>query len=126
MLGKALFDHALCTTMHNPYCDARGRITFGPGSGSAGGGGGLRDFLESDASGIIVVARLPADIQSHFEAKTTRVFLSSDSRDTHEHHGWTAEDLTRLQNVLDHGEVRKIGNGTSSSRIYKTSGGWRP
>ncbi|CBS91091.1 hypothetical protein [Azospirillum lipoferum] len=64
-------------------------------------------FLEWDASGIIVVARLPADIQKHLGAKTTRVFLSSETRDSHKKHGWTPEAFARLQEILDQGEVRE-------------------
>jgi hypothetical protein len=65
---------------------------------------GVKDFLEGDASGVIVVAKLPSDIQTHLKAKTTRVFLSGATRDTHEHHAWTAEILAHLQVVLDRGE----------------------
>lgn len=104
--GQSPFDTDGQVAKHNPYHDARGRFTFGPESGSGSGAGSLKDFLESEASGIVVVARLPADIQAHFAAKTTRVFLSSDTRDSHKKHGWTAEDLARLQTVLDRGEVR--------------------
>jgi len=104
--GQSPFDTDGQVAKHNPYHDARGRFTFGPESGSGSGGGSLKDFFESEASGIVVVARLPADIQAHFAAKTTRVFLSSDTRDSHKKHGWTAEDLARLQTVLDRGEVR--------------------
>lgn len=66
----------------------------------------MEEFLTSDASGLLVVARLPADIQSHLQARTSRVFLSAETRDTHCKHRWTAGDLARLQTVLDHGEVR--------------------
>ncbi|NUB14781.1 hypothetical protein GAY28_20315 [Azospirillum brasilense] len=104
--GQRPFDTGAKVAKHNPYRDARGRFTFGPESGSGNGGGSLKCFPESEASGIVVVARLPADIQAHFGAKTTRVFLSSDTRDTHKKHKWTAEDIARLQTVLDRGEVR--------------------
>ncbi|WP_172428782.1 phage portal protein family protein [Azospirillum brasilense] len=104
--GQSPFDTGGQVAKHNPYHDARGRFTFGPESGSGSGGGGLKDFLESQGSGIVVVARLPVDIQTHFGAKTTRVFLSSSTRDTHGHHNWTAEDFANLQEVLDRGEVR--------------------
>jgi len=66
----------------------------------------VQTFLESEASGLCVVARLPADIQAYFGAKTTRVFLSSETRDSHKKHGWTAADFAHLQTVLDRGEVR--------------------
>ena len=66
----------------------------------------MQTFLESEASGLCVVARLPADIQAHFGAKTTRVFPSSETRDSHKKHGWTATDFAHLQAVLDRGEVR--------------------
>ncbi|WP_181449427.1 hypothetical protein [Azospirillum thermophilum] len=66
----------------------------------------MQEFLESDASGVVVVARLPADIQSWLGAKTTRVFLSSETRDSHRKHGWSAGDFAHLQALLDHGEVR--------------------
>ncbi|MGR0185466.1 phage portal protein family protein [Azospirillum aestuarii] len=104
--GQSPFDTGERVAKHNPYHDARGRFTFGPESGSGSGGGSLKDFLESEGSGIVVVARLPVDIQTHFGAKTTRVFLSSSTRDTHGHHNWTAEDFANLQEVLDRGEVR--------------------
>ncbi|WP_454021185.1 phage portal protein family protein [Azospirillum sp. Marseille-Q6669] len=104
--GQSPFDTGGQIAKHNPYHDARGRFTFGPESGSGSGGGSLKDFLESQGSGIVVVARLPVDIQTHFGAKTTRVFLSSSTRDTHGHHNWTAEDFANLQEVLDRGEVR--------------------
>ncbi|WP_137107777.1 phage portal protein family protein [Azospirillum argentinense] len=104
--GQSPFDPGGRVAKHNPYHDARGRFTFGPESGSGSGGGSLKDFLESEGSGIVVVARLPVDIQTHFGAKTTRVFLSSSTRDTHGHHNWTAEDFSNLQEVLDRGEVR--------------------
>ncbi|CAO3459012.1 hypothetical protein [Azospirillum largimobile] len=67
----------------------------------------MKDFLESEASGIIVVARLPADIQRHLGAKTTRVFLSSETRDSHKKHRWTPEAFARLQEILDQSEVRE-------------------
>ena len=67
----------------------------------------MKDFLESDASGIIVVACLPADIQRHLGAKTTRVFLSSETRNSHKKHRWTSEAFARLQAILDQGEVRE-------------------
>lgn len=67
----------------------------------------MKDFLASDASGIVVVALLPADIQRHLGAKTTRVFLSSETRDSHKKHRWTAEAFARLQSILDQGEVRE-------------------
>ncbi|CAO3439428.1 DNA-cytosine methyltransferase (EC 2.1.1.37) [Azospirillum argentinense] len=104
--GQSPFDPRGRVAKHNPYHDARGRFTFGPESGSGSSGGSLKDFLESEGSGIVVVARLPVDIQTHFGAKTTRVFLSSSTRDTHGHHNWTAEDFANLQEVLDRGEVR--------------------
>ncbi|WP_434623176.1 hypothetical protein [Azospirillum sp. B2RO_4] len=66
----------------------------------------MKDFLEGDASGVIVVAKLPLDIQTHLKAKTTRVLLSSDTRDSHEKHRWTSEDFDHLQEILDRGEVR--------------------
>ncbi|WP_211104153.1 hypothetical protein [Azospirillum sp. Sh1] len=66
----------------------------------------MKDFLEGDASGVIVVAKLPLDIQTHLKAKTTRVFLSGGTRDTHGHHAWTAEIFAYLQEVLNRGEVR--------------------
>lgn len=70
------------------------------------GGRALDEFLTTQASGTIVVARLPADIQNHLQAKTSRVFLSDETRDSHRKHRWTGEDFARLQAVLDHGEVR--------------------
>lgn len=91
---------------HNPYHDARGRFTFAPEHGGEGGGT-LKDFLEGNSSGVIVVATLPSDIQAHLGAKTTGVLLSSDTRDTHGHHKWAAEDFGRLQDVLSLGEVRE-------------------
>lgn len=91
---------------HNRYHDASGRFTFGPDRGS-GSGGGLKDFLESNASGVIVVATLPTDIQAHLRAETAAVLLSSDTRDTHGHHKWTADEFGRLQDVLSFGEVRE-------------------
>lgn len=66
----------------------------------------MKDFLDSNASGLVVVATLPADIQAHLQAKTTRVFLSSDTRDSDKKHKWTSEDFALLQELLDHGEVR--------------------
>lgn len=66
----------------------------------------MKDFLESEASGIIVVARLPADIQKHLGAKTTRLFLSSETRDSHGHHRWTSEGFSLLNDILAFGEVR--------------------
>ncbi|MBP2293131.1 hypothetical protein [Azospirillum rugosum] len=66
----------------------------------------MQEFLDSDSSGITVVARLPTDIQAQLGAKTTCVFLSSETRDSHKKHGWTAEDFACLQAVLDDGEVR--------------------
>lgn len=104
--GQSPFDTEAKVAKHNPYHDVRGRFTFGPESGSGSGGGSLKDFLESEGSGIVVVARLPVDVQTHFGAKITRVFLSSSTRDTHGHHNWTAEDFANLQEVLDRGEVR--------------------
>jgi len=74
--------------------------------GVACGSATLRAFLDSDASGVHVVATLPTDIQAHLDAKTARVLLSSDTRDRHKKHGWTADDFERLQAVLDLGEVR--------------------
>ncbi|MFS2008974.1 hypothetical protein ACCD06_03785 [Azospirillum sp. CT11-132] len=67
---------------------------------------GVKDFLEGDASGVIVVAKLPLDIQTHLKAKTMRVLLSSDTRDSHQKHRWTSEDFDHLQEILDSGEVR--------------------
>lgn len=101
--GPGPFHQAL--TKHNRYHDARGRFTFGPENGG-GNGDSVKDFLESDASGLVVVATLPADIQAHLGARTTRVFLSSDTRDSHKKHKWTSEDFALLQDLLDHGEVR--------------------
>lgn len=66
----------------------------------------MEEFLSSEASGLLVVARLPLDIQAHLQARTGRVFLSAETRDSHRKHRWTAEDLARLQTVLDYGEVR--------------------
>lgn len=102
--GPGPFHQAL--TKHNRYHDARGRFTFGPENGG-GNGDSVKDFLESDASGLVVVATLPADIQAHLRAKTTRVFFSSDTRNTHGHHQWTAEQLQRVQTVISEGEVRE-------------------
>ncbi|MDW7555298.1 hypothetical protein D9623_27215 (plasmid) [Azospirillum brasilense] len=104
--GQSPFDTGAKVAKHNPYHNVRGRFTFGPESGSGSGGGSLKDFLKSEGSDIVVVARLPVDIQTHFGAKITRVFLSSSTRDTHGHHNWTAEDFANLQEVLDRGEVR--------------------
>lgn len=102
--GHGPFQQAL--TKHNRYHDALGRFTFGPENGG-GNGGSVKDFLEPNASGLVVVATLPADIQAHLRAKTTRVFFSSDTRDTHGHHEWTAEQLQRVQTVISEGEVRE-------------------
>lgn len=66
----------------------------------------MEEFLSSEASGLLVVARLPLDIQAHLQARTGRVFLTAETRDSHRKHGWTADDLARLQTVFDHGEVR--------------------
>ncbi len=101
--GPVPFHQAM--TKHNPYHDARGRFTFGP-ENDGGNGNSVKDFLESDASGLVVVAKVPADIQAHLGAKTTRIFLSSDTRDSHKKHNWTSEDFALLQDLLDHGEVR--------------------
>lgn len=46
----------------------------------------MKDFLEGNASGVVVVAKLPLDIQTHLKAKTMRVLLSSDTRDSHQKH----------------------------------------
>ncbi|MCM8736887.1 hypothetical protein M5E06_22465 [Azospirillum sp. A1-3] len=67
---------------------------------------GVKDFLEGNASGVVVVAKLPLDIQTHLKAKTMRVLLSSDTRDSHQKHRWTSEDFDSLQEILDSGEVR--------------------
>lgn len=73
-------------------------------------GSALEEFLNSDASGVIIVAKLPTDIQAHLGAKTTRVFLSSQTRDTHKKHKWSKEDFSYLQDLLDHGEIRADRN----------------
>jgi hypothetical protein len=52
------------------------------------------------------IARLPSDLQAHLGTLSETVLLSSATRDSHRHHGWTADEFGHLQAMLDHGEVR--------------------